>query len=457
MTDVFSWSELAHRAPVHDRGRQGCRGRSLANAVRLSLLAVPLAGCAPETAGPPAATPACDADNGGITLPRGFCAVVVADNLGPVRHLAAAGNGDLYAAVRDRRGGEEPGGVVALRDTTGDGRADVISRFGPGGGTGIVLRGRDLYFAPDDAVLRFPLEEGQLVPPGPPDTIVRELPNTLNHRAKTLALDEAGGLYVNIGSPSNSCQVVDRTANSPGKDPCPELETRAGIWKFDAKRPGQRQADGVRFATGLRNTVALAWNPLDGKLYGAVHGRDQLFQNWSQYFDAEDGAEKPSEEFVQIQQGDDFGWPYCYHDPELGRKVLAPEYGGDGRQVGRCAQAKAPLLAFPGHWAPNALLFYTGTQFPERYRGGAFIAFHGSWNRAPLPQAGYNVVFVPFAGGSPTGSWEVFADGFTGVPQLMNPSDAKHRPTGLAQGPDGSLYISDDQGGRIWRVIYRGG
>lgn len=456
MTDVFSWSELADGAPVEKRRWRRLRGCNLANAVRVSLLAVPLGACAPEAAGP-AGVPACDADNGGITLPQGFCAVVVADNLGPVRHLAAAANGDIYAAVRDRRGGEEPGGVVALRDTTGDGRADVIVRFGPGGGTGIALRGRDLYFAPDDAVLRFTLEDGQLVPSGPPDTIVRELPDTLNHRAKTLALDEVGGLYVNIGSPSNSCQVVDRTANSPGKDPCPELETRAGIWKFDAKRPDQTQADGVRFATGLRNTVALALNPFDGKLYGAVHGRDQLFQNWSQYFDAEDGAEKPSEEFVQIEQGDDFGWPYCYHDPQLGRKVLAPEYGGDGRQVGRCAQAKAPLLAFPGHWAPNALLFYTGTQFPERYRGGAFIAFHGSWNRAPLPQAGYNVVFVPFPGGSPAGSWEVFADGFTGVPELMNPSDAKHRPTGLTQGPDGSLYISDDQGGRIWRVIYRGG
>ncbi|MBI4538515.1 MAG: PQQ-dependent sugar dehydrogenase [Gemmatimonadetes bacterium] len=401
--------------------------------------------------------PPCDADNGGITLPEGFCALAVADGLGPVRHLVVAPNGDIYAAVRDRRGGAEQGHALALRDTTGDGKADVIARFAPHGGTGIALQGRHLYFAPDDAVLRFTLEPGQLVPPGAPDTIVKGLPATRSHTAKTLALDEAGGLYVNIGSPSNSCQVRDRVAGAPGEDPCPALETRAGVWRFDANRMHQTQADGVRFATGLRNTVALAMNTQDRKLYGAVHGRDQLHQNWGQYFDADDGAEKPAEEFVLMEQGDDFGWPYCYYDPELAKKLLAPEYGGDGKKVERCSGKKAPLIAFPGHWGPNALLFYTGAQFPERYRGGGFIAFHGSWNRAPFPQGGYKVVFVPFAGGRAAGGWEVFADGFTGQKELINPSDARHRPTGLAQGPDGSLYITDDQRGRIWRVIHRGG
>jgi glucose/arabinose dehydrogenase len=130
--------------------------------------------------------------------------------------------------------------------------------------------------------------------------------------------------------------------------------------------------------------------------------------------------------------------------------VLAPEYGGDGRAVGRCAAVAPPAFAFPAHWAPNALLFYTGTQFPAAYRGGLFVAFHGSWNRAPLPQQGYNVVFLPFAGGRPRGPFQVFADGFRGPTP-----DRTYRPTGLAQGPDGSLYMADDRGGRVYRVIYR--
>ena len=221
--------------------------------------------------------------------------------------------------------------------------------------------------------------------------------------------------------------------------------------RFDANRAGQTQADGVRFATGLRNVVALRMHPSNGSLYGVQHGRDQLFQNWPDLFSAEDQAEKPSEELVRIRLGDDFGWPYCYHDPALDMLVLAPEYGGDGKKVGRCFDKAEPMLAFPAHWAPNALLFYTGDQFPQSYRGGAFIAFHGSWNRAPLPQAGYKVVFVPFKEGWPLGSYETFADGFAGG--TLSPREAAYRPGGLAQGSDGSIYITSAKGGRIWRVI----
>lgn len=417
-----------------------------------SILCVTVIACAGE--GGIAERPPCDSDNGGITLPDGFCAVVLADTMGPVRHMAGAPNGDLYVMVRDQT--DAPGSVLALRDSNGDGKADVIARFGPSGGTGIALRGNTLYFAPDDAILRYTLTPGELVPAAPPDTIVKDLPNVRSHRSKTLAFDETGGMYVNIGAPSNSCQIEDRTTGSRGQDPCPDLETRAGIWKFDANRIGQTPADGTRFATGMRNTVALTMNPLNSRLYAAIHGRDQLLQNWPQYYDEEDSAEKPAEEFVQINAGDDFGWPYCYYDPIVGAKLLAPEYGGDGEKRDRCATKKDPLIGFPGHWAPDGLVFYTGSQFPERYRGGAFIAFHGSWNRAPLPQGGYNVVFVPFAGDAPSGPWEVFADGFKGQPELMAREDAVHRPTGLAVGPDGSLYLSDDQGGRIWRIMYPG-
>ena len=136
--------------------------------------------------------------------------------------------------------------------------------------------------------------------------------------------------------------------------------------------------------------------------------------------------------------------------------ILAPEYGGDGNTVGRCAQFKAPAATFGAHYAPVGLMPYTGTQFPAKYRGGLFMTSHGSWNRAPLPQAGYQILYQPFASGKATGEAEVFADGFKGKDPLLNPADAVARPNGTAQGPDGSLYITESVKGKIWRVIYRG-
>ncbi len=351
--------------------------------------------------------------------------MVVADRVGAARHLVVAANGDAFVAVEG-----QSGGVLALRDTTGDGKADVSERFGTAGGTGIALGKGALYFGTESTVLRYPLYPGRLTPSGPADVIVSGLP-TGGHSAKPLALSPDGSaLFVNIGSATNSCQVWDRSFQSPGKDPCPELAYRAGVWRFVANRTNQKQADGTRFATGIRNAVGLAFDPTTGQLYATQHGRDQLGQNWPKLYTLEQSAEKPSEEFFRLFEGDDFGWPYCYHDPELGHLVLAPEYGGDGKKVGRCTDKKEPLVVFPAHWAPNGLTFHTGAQFPPRYRGGAFIAFHGSWNRAPLPQAGFRVVFVPFKNGAPVGTFETFADGFW----RQDGTGPQYRPVGLASG-----------------------
>lgn len=402
----------------------------------------------------------CAPDNGGIGLPDGFCAVLVSEGVGPARHLDVAANGDLFVALRDTRASSDSpvvaGGLVALRDTDDDGVLDDEQRWVDGNGNDVLVSsdGRLVYFATDDAVVRVPRGEGSLSPFGRADTVVAGLPTGRSHTAKSIALGADGSLFVNIGSPSNACQLDDREPGSPGQDPCPELETRAGIWRFDGTVAGQTQADGERFATGLRNVVALRWHGAWNLLLGVQHGRDQLHELYPDLFTVEDNAETPSEELVRIERGDNFGWPYCYHDPELGHKVLAPEYGGDGTEVGRCAEAEEPLLALPAHWAPNDLEFYTGSQFPEHYQNGAFIAFHGSWNRAPLPQEGFNVVFVPMRGGIPAGDWEVFADGFRTAEG--DARDWSARPVGVAMAPDGSLYVLDSNEGRLWRIVWQG-
>ena len=394
---------------------------------------------------------ACEAGNGGIILPRGFCASVFADSLGAARHITVAPNGDVFIALR--RAPEGRGGIAALRDTTGDGKADVQAFFGSPGGTGILLREGFLYHDAGTAIVRYGMTQGALQPSGPPDTIVADLP-TGGHGARNFVIDEDAKLLVNIGSLSNSCQVENRTKESPGHNPCTELETRAGIWVFSANRIGQRPQDGQRFATGIRNAVAMAINEADGHLYVAQHGRDQLFEHWPALYTSEESAEKPAEELMRVDHGDNFGWPYCYYDQDLKRRVLAPEYGGDGKSAGQCERFEEPVLAFPGHWAPNALLFLgNNIRWPDRYKGGALIAFHGSWNRVPHPQAGYKVVFVPSTRGRFSNRYETFADGFAGG-QIMVRDSARYRPTGLAQGPDGSLYISDDRRGRVWKVVY---
>ncbi len=386
----------------------------------------------------PKTPPACNLDNAGLELPAGFCATLFAEQVGPVRHLITLSNGDLIAAV-----GGAQGGVLVLRDTNGDGRADITRRFGPGGGNGLFWQDGWLYFATSTEVLRWPWRPGQLEPDGDPETIIEDLPNDGNHTTKSLAIGSDRALYVSIGSATNSCQEEDRSAGSKGLDPCTELDTRAGVWRFSAERQHQHQADGTRWATGLRNAVALAAEPGSGRLFVAVHGRDQLAANWN--FSDSVSAEVPAEEFAEIHQGSDLGWPYCYYDPLQQRKVMAPEYGGDGKTPGRCADKQAPLIGFPGHWGPMAIAFYDGKLFPKAYRGGAFLAFHGSWNRAPLPQAGYRIVFVPFKKGQPHGQYQTFA--------VMKGSPTGLRASGVAVSPDGALFIGSDQQRRIWRVV----
>jgi glucose/arabinose dehydrogenase len=412
----------------------------------------------------------CAGDNGGITLPPGFCATVFADTIGHARHIVVNSNGDVYV---NTWGGKyyttpaHPGGyLVALRDTSKDGVADVVKRFGPdslrgsGGGTGIGIYKGSLYaeqfVAGSAKIVRYAISTDSMTPTSPaPATIVSGLPISGDHPMHPFAIGQAGDLYVDLGSATNSCQVKNRTRESPGRKLCTELTTRAGIWRYDANKTNQTFSPKERYATSIRNAVGIAFDP-SGQLYSTQHGRDQLAENWPKVYTPDQGQNLPAEELQKIGQGGDYGWPYCYYDGSQQKLVSAPEYGGDGKNLGDCGSKLGPEAFFPAHWAPDGLVFYTGTSFPTHYRNGAFIAFHGSWNRAPGPQGGYNVVFVPFANGKPASpsKYEIFADGFAGA--RKDPDAAAHRPTGIAMGPDGALYITDDRAGRVWKVVYKG-
>ena len=396
------------------------------------------------------------AQDTGITVPPGFKATVVADNIGKARAIAIRENGDMYISLlRDI----DLNYLVALRDTNKDGKMDIIKYFGEVGSMvkSIRIHNDYLYVGATTQVVRYKLDDKDLLPQGLYEVIVTGFPPPRSHRSKNIDIDDAGNLYVSAGAPSNSCQEVDRTTGSPGKMPCDELTWGAGIWRFDVDKPNQKQlVDGQLVATGIRNAVGIDWDPVKGELYAVSNGRDQLMQNWPQYYDEEESANKPAEEFQLVRDGDNYGWPYAYYDQEHEAFVMNPEYGGDGKKQAEAGKYTQPIFGFPGHWAPVGLQFYNGDQFPEKYQGGAFIVFHGSWNRAPLPQQGYNVVFVPFEGKYPSGEYEVFADGFKGSDILMTPGSAKYRPTGIEVGPDGSMYISEDVNGRIWKIEYTG-
>ena len=405
--------------------------------------------------------PTPDADDGGITLPAGFRAIVVADNLvvnrkqgndaERLRGIAIAPNGDIYAKTKF-------GPILALRDADGDGRAETIKAFGPGdGGTHIAFHDGWLYHSSRTAVYRQKYTPGELVPAGETQTIVARLPAEKDHDAKAFAFDDQGHMLVEVGSPYNVYSNPDRQLGAKGMDPTEFQKTYGGFWRFDAAKPNQTQADGVRFSTGHRHALALAWHPVSKQFFMVQMGRDNLNVVDPVHYDALDNAERVSEVMHVVREGSNFGWPFSYWDPFKKAHMLAPEFGGDNVKRVDPDPYDKPVVAFPAHWAPIQMAIYTGAQFPAKYRNGAFVAFHGSWNRAPRPQAGYQVAFVPFDDrGMPVGTFETFADGFAGTREFVSTGDARYRPAGVAVGADGSLYITDTEKGRVWRVFYTG-
>ncbi|MEO6229143.1 MAG: PQQ-dependent sugar dehydrogenase [Ferruginibacter sp.] len=388
-------------------------------------------------------------NQGGLTVPAGFSSTIVADSLGRTRHLLVTPQNDIYVRLADPKNGH---GTLLLHEENG--KAKLLYGFGDFGGTGVYLRDGYLYATSNSEVFRYKVDkDNRVADTAIAERIVTGLVDKGQHETKSITMDKEGNMYIPIGCPSNSCQEQDRQTGSMGRPGCPLLDSAGGVWMFSKDKKDQTYADGVRYATGLRNVVAVDWNNQENKLFVMQHGRDQLNTLYPDLYTVKQSAQLPAECMYALNKGDNAGWPYIYYDPFKNKKMLAPEYGGDGVKTVDTAFID-PAAAYPAHMAPNGLLFYTGDMFPEKYKNGAFIAFHGSWNRSPEPQAGYFVVFQPFKNGKPDGDWEVFADGFAGSAENVSSGHAEHRPCGLAQGPDGALYISDDSKGTIYKITY---
>jgi glucose/arabinose dehydrogenase len=398
----------------------------------------------------------------GLRLPPGFHATVVAEGLGAIRHLAVSAKGNIYISTpRDQQGNGNGAGVIALHLDSSH-KADQTQHFGSvDGGTGIRFYDGALYASTPSTIYRFTFTGDELVPTKQPEAIVDGMPTEhpgFNRANRPIAFDGKGNLYVALDGSGNLCTQSQTPPGAPSSstapvalNPCPDLGKRSGVWRFNATRLGQRfPADGEQLATGIRDMTTLDWSSADGNLYGIMHGRDNSNRFWPQIFSAED-EEHVADEMHRITKGTNFGWPYTYYDGARNLRLVAPEYGGDGRKSPPAGTYSTPVLTFHSRRvAPVDLQFYTGKQFPPQYRGGAFIVLHGTGNKS-----GYNVVFVPFDRNGKAGSPTVFADGFAAF-DSAKPGPPKYRPVGAAVAPDGSLYIADSQKGRVWRIAYDG-
>ena len=340
-----------------------------------------------------------------LAAPPGFVVNVFAEGLDHARNMVVLPDGTVFLA--QPRLGE----VSLLRDADGDGVADVIGPFVTGllRPHGLALHGDYLYVADMDFVRRYDLRgpgvDGDIL------TAPGALGPPTGHWTRNLAIDEDGNLYVAVGSATNIGE---------------EAPPRATVQMFDADGGNQRT-----LAAGLRNPVGITIHPQTRDLYVVVNERDGL------------GDGLAPDYFTRIRAGEFYGWPYAYAGGN-------PQPGFADRRPDLVAASRVPDLLFHSHSAPLGLVFYDADQFPQEYRGDAFVALHGSWNAAE--PRGYMVARIPFADGRPQGWYQAFATNFWvgGRERAI----VIGRPAGLVVAADGSLLIADDASGRIWRVAY---
>jgi glucose/arabinose dehydrogenase len=390
-----------------------------------------------------------------LILPPGFHASVVAENLGEyTRHMAFRDASHMYVSTEPQTKTAANQGIMALH-LDANHHVDTMAHFSTiHNGTAIAVHQGALYTASPNTLYRFKFAGNALVPTAQPDVIVDGIPG----RA-ALAFDAKGGLYLAMGGSDNTCvpKGTPKDAQAKGLMPCPDMTTRAGVWRFDAARTNQKFAEGEHYATGIRDTNALAWSKNGNGFYSVMYGRDGTEKTWPAIVSAADGAHV-SDEMFKVVKGTDMGWPYTYYDSAKNIRLAQPEYGGDGKTPVTDAKYAVPVAAFPAHVAPMDIAFYEASQFPAAYRGGAFIAFHGAGGGDPNGhEDGYNVMFVPLDKSGKAGKPQIFADGFAGpTRQDKNGKRARYRPVGVTVGPDGALYIAESQKGRIWRIAYTG-
>jgi len=404
-----------------------------------------------------AAAPALAAEPDGLTLPPGFHASVVAEGLGPMRHLAIRDNGDIYLSTGRGVAAQGGSGIVALR-LGPDHKADKVEHFGVvDGGTGIRIWHGALYAASASRVYRFAFHGKDLLPESDPQVVVDHIPKSRqsNH---VIAIDRKGGLFVADDGSANICTAANAPSGATpvGLKPCPDLDVRAGIWRFSALKSDQSFDKGEHIATGIRDLTALDFAS-DGTLYGIMHGRDTTARQFPAVVTAADD-DHIADEMAPIAKGADFGWPYSYYDGERKMQLVAPEYGGDGKTLATGDLVK-PVLTFQSkRAAPLDMVFYEGKNFPAQYRGGAFIVLHGTGGqKIDGGRTGRNIVFAPRGADGKIGAPVVFADGFAGAnPGGRGPGAVTYRPSGVAVGPDGALYVVDSVKGRLWRITYGG-
>lgn len=363
-----------------------------------SFLALSLASCAlvqkPNTALP----------NVGLTLPEGFKAEIYASGFKKPRLMATAPNGDVF--VSDEKSGE----VTVLLDRNNDGQLDRQQVYASGLNQphGLAFHKGFLYVANTDAVVRFPYASGDLTASAAPEKLV-DLPGGGKHYSRTVVFGPDDRMYVAAGSTCNTCEESD--------------PKRAAVWAYD-----ENGAGGHPFATGLRNAVGLAWS--GNTLYATANGRDLA------------GNDVPPESFYKLEEGQNYGWPYCYPLAPDSKQVWDKDFGKKDQAY--CDAAHPAFATTQAHAAPLGLTFYTGKSFPAEYRGLMLVALHGSWNREP--KSGYKVVTV-----SPkTGEVKDFVTGFLQPTGLTTSA----RPVDLQVTPDGSVLLTDDGNGLIYRISY---
>jgi glucose/arabinose dehydrogenase len=339
-----------------------------------------------------------------LKLPAGFRTGLFASGLRAPRMMALSPDGRLF--VTEMRAGR----VTILPDANGDGRTDGHITYASGldDPHGIAFHRGYLYVAETGRVIRYRYREGDTKAPRP-NVVVPDLPTGGGHFTRTISFGPDGKLYVSVGSSCNVC-----IEKSP---------LRAAITRYDADGSDRRIV-----ATGLRNSVGLAWNPKTDELWATDNGRDYL------------GDDLPPEEVNVIREGGFYGWPYAYGD-----RVPDPDFGD--QSPAKVKSSIPPKIKIQAHSAPLGLAFYTGDMFPAEYRGDLFICYHGSWNRS-VP-TGYKVVRFDIEDGRVVGGQHDFITGW------LQGDEAWGRPVGLLVGRHGELFITDDSGGRVYRVTYK--